>query len=326
METPLEAARAPQLHAPAESLAGNLPAERANARNSHLRFDPKDIRENFDREPFAFAHDLHTLELFSPDRLLQLMRRFDTAPADYFVSASAPTADTEFFKVSHDLCKPSEALARLDREAIRVLLKRPENHDPAFRRLLDDLFAQVVELRPELKQQRIVRLEAGLFITSAASTTPFHFDPEINFFSQIEGEKEYHVYSPAALKARELEKFYLQGQVNIGQVDLRGRDSVHERVYKLRPGAGFHQPQNSPHWVQTQASRSISYAFVYETELTRLRGRARACNHFLRRAGIDPAEPGAYPSRDRVKSAAMRMVIPLRRMVGSKLRALRGRH
>jgi hypothetical protein len=291
----------------------------------HIQFDPQEFSSKFDREPFAFSHDLHKLELFSQDRLLALAHRFDSAPSDYFVTASAPSADTEFFKVSQGLCTPSQALARLQTDSIRILLKRPENHDPEFRRLLDDLFAQVVDMRPELRSQRIVRLEAGLFITSAASTTPFHFDPEINFFSQIEGDKEYHVYAPASLKAPELERFYIQGQVSIGQVDLQGRDAAYERIYRLHPGAGFHQPQNSPHWVQTQASRSISYAFVYETEATRMRSRARAYNYYLRRMGVEPAEPGAYPARDSLKSGAMRMVIPVRRMVGPAVRALRGR-
>jgi hypothetical protein len=201
----------------------------------HMQFDSQDFSSKFDREPFAFSHDLHRLELFSQDRLLALARRFDSAPSDYFVTASAPSADTEFFKVSHGLCTPSQALARLQTASIRILLKRPENHEPEFRRLLDDLFAQVVDMRPELRSQRIMRLEAGLFITSAASTTPFHFDPEINFFSQIEGEKEYHVYAPASLHAPELERFYLQGQVSIGQVDLHGRDAAYERIYRLRP-------------------------------------------------------------------------------------------
>jgi hypothetical protein len=295
------------------------------APTTHLKFDAAEFRDKFDGEPFAFSHDLHTLDLFSPERLADLTRRFDAAPRDYFVSASAPSADTEFFKVNHDLCKPSDAMARLDNEAIRILLKRPEDHDPAFKRLLEDLFAQIVALRPELRRQRVVRLEAGIFITSAASTTPFHFDPEINFFSQIEGEKEYHVYAPAALHARELEKFYIQGQVSIGQVDLHGRDAAYERLYKLRPGIGFHQPQNSPHWVQTRASRSISYAFVYETDVTRMRNAARACNHYLRRAGLEPSEPGSHPARDALKSAAMSMLMPVRRMVGSTLRSLRAR-
>jgi hypothetical protein len=69
-----------------------------------------------------------------------------------------------------------------------------------------------------------------VFITSTASTTPFHFDPEIGFCSLIEGEKIYHVYSPSALRETVLEKFYLQGQTSIGQVELKGCDPALDEV------------------------------------------------------------------------------------------------
>jgi hypothetical protein len=289
-----------------------------------LHLDSAIFREKFDHEPFGFSHNLSGLDVFKPEALADLVRRFDQQPRDYFVSAGAPSAGAEFFKVPHGQCTPSEAMARLNSAAIRILLKRPENHDPAFRRLLDALFAQVVALRGGLGSERLVRLESAVFITSAASTTPFHFDPEINFFSQIEGEKTYHVYAPASVREIDLEDFYLQGQVSIGQVDLRKCDPVHEHVYTLRAGDGFHQPQNSPHWVQTQASRSISYSFVFETDATRARGRARACNHYLRKMGIDPFVPGGHPARDALKAGAMRMLIPLRQAVSAKLRSLRG--
>src|SRR5262249_10177785 len=152
-----------------------------------------------------------------------------------------------------------------------------------FRELLDTLFRQVVDLRGGLRRERVVRLESGILISSAATTTPFHFDPEINFFSQIEGEKIYHAYAPSVLTEPELERFYIRGVVNIGQVQLNGRDPAREHVFTLGPGKGFHQPQNSPHWVETRESRSVSYAFVWESNATRARGRVRAFNYYLRK-------------------------------------------
>jgi hypothetical protein len=299
--------------------------EAANGSFPRFTIDAGSFRNKFDREPFGFSHNLCDLELFKPEALLDLARRFDRHPADYFVSAGAPAAAVEFFEVPHGLCEPSTAMARLHTSSIRILLKRPEDHDVGFRRLLDELFAQVISLRGGLGRERLVRLESGIFITSAASTTPFHFDPETNFFSQIEGEKTYHVYAPATLPEPVLEKFYLQGQVSIGQANLPDCDPVHEHVYKLQPGDGFHQPQNAPHWVQTEASRSVSYAFVFETDASRARGRARACNHYIRKFGIAPTAPGVHETRDALKAETMRMVIPLRQMVGRRLRAMRRR-
>lgn len=290
--------------------------------SARLLIDADVISQDFDRKPFRFTHNLSGLEEFSNDSLRSLAREFDRHPRDFFVSAGAPAADTKFFTVPHDMCSASEALNRLDSGAYRILLKRAEDHDPRFRRLLDALFAQVVELRGGLRGERLVRLESGIFITSAASTTPVHFDPEINFFSQIEGEKIYHVYDPATLPEADLERFYLRGEVSIGNVDLRTCKPEHENVYTLTAGSGFHQPQNSPHWVQTRASRSISYAFVFETDASRARGRTRAYNYYLRKFGLAPSEPGQRPAVDAVKAGAMRWMIPARNNVGATLRSV----
>jgi len=287
------------------------------AKPLHLQIDAAAFHDAFDREPFLFSHNLSAVGSFSDSALRELANRYDSQPRDYFVSAGAASAGSEFFGVPHGLCKPSEAMDRLPTHSIRLLLKRPENHDPGFRRLLDQQFAEVMALRGGLKGERLIRLESSLFITSAASTTPFHFDPEIAFFSQIEGEKIYHVYSPSALRESDLEDFYLQGNISIGQVDLQACDPALEHVYHLRPGSGFHQPQNAAHWVETRASRSVSYSFVFETDVSRHRGQARAFNHYMRKFGLQPFTPGARPAVDAVKAAAMRMLIPIRKQVGA---------
>jgi hypothetical protein len=179
--------------------------------------------------------------------------------------------------------------------------------------LLDALFAQVLHLRGGLRGERLRRLESAVFITSAASITPFHFDPEIAFFMQIEGRKVYHVYDPASVSEHELEQFYRRGELSIAEVDLKSRDPSLEHVYTLNPGDGHHQPHDSPHWVETGAGRSISYSFVFETNATRARGRTLACNFYLRRAGMTPSRPGLSPMQDAAKAAAIRVAFPVRR-------------
>jgi hypothetical protein len=283
------------------------------------------LAERFNRESFGFGHNLHELPLFGFERLLSLAARYAGHPADYFVAAAAPSAGTGFTTVRHSYCSVVEALQRLDQEPTRVLLKRPENHDPQFRELLQGLFAQVMRLRGGLRGERLVRLESALFITSAASITPFHFDPEIAFFMQIEGRKIYHVYAPSSVSERELEQFYQRGLVSIAEVDLKSRDPGLEHIYTLNPGDGHHQPHDSPHWVQTGAGRSVSYSFVFETDATRARSRTRACNFYLRRAGVTPARPGLSPVRDAAKAAAIRVAFPVRRRLVKLVSRVGGR-
>jgi hypothetical protein len=274
----------------------------------------------FDREPFGFTHQLSDLPLFKPDYLYELARRYAEFPNDYYVAASAASASQEFYAGPAVECKPHEAIEHLDTSACRILLKRVDTHDEKFRELLRALFDEVVSFRGGMRGERIVRLESGVFITSAASTTPCHFDPEVNFFAQIEGEKNYHVYPPATVTEQEMEQFYVAGAVNIAQIDLDKRDPAQEHVFVLGPGKGLHQPQNSPHWVETGAVRSISYSFVFETDVSRATGRVRAYNRYLRRLGFSPAGPGVHPTLDLLKQNTMRVVTPLRNGARQRLR------
>lgn len=290
-----------------------------------LHFDPERFACGYDREPFAFTHSLSTLPMFSFAHLRRLAETYAAFPQDYFVADSAPSAAAAFYSVPHGRYPPHEAIDRLGIGSHRVLLKRLETHDADFRALLQHLFSQVLAARGGLHGEKILRLESAVFISSGAATTPFHFDPEVNFFAQIEGEKRYHVYAPAAVGELELERFYAAGIVNIGQLDLAGRDPAQQHAFTLGPGLGLHQPQNAPHWVETGSARSISYSFVYETDAGRARGRARACNHYLRKLGLHPLRPGARPVVDALKAGTMRGALPARRRVGELLRAARGR-
>jgi hypothetical protein len=285
-----------------------------------LNLDSERYRDCFDREPFGFSHQLHELPLFSPDYLHELTHRYARFPNDYYVASSAASASQAFYAQPPVMWKPHEALERLDTSACRILLKRVDTHDDRFRELLRTLFDEVVRFRGGMRGERVIRLESGLFITSAASTTPCHFDPEVNFFSQIEGQKIYHVFPPATVTEQEMEQFYVAGQVNIAQVDLNKRDPAREHVFALGPGKGLHQPQNAPHWVETGAERSISYSFVFETDASRATGRVRAYNRYLRRLGMSPTSPGVHPTLDVLKQNTMRVVTPLRNGARATLR------
>ena len=120
------------------------------------------------------------------------------------------------------------------------------------------------------------------------------------------------MYSPTVINEEELERFSIMGPVALAAVQLRGRDLRRESIFHLNAGKGLHQPQNSPHWVKTGESRSISYTFVFETDATRAIGRTRAFNHYVRKLGLEPAPVGERPRLDAIKGDAMRAAIPVR--------------
>lgn len=277
---------------------------------SHLNLDRGELQHKFDREPFEFTHNLSDLDLFNFDSLQDLAAKFAGTPRDYFIAGGAPCAGTKFYSVPNGGFSPCEALEKLENGHHRVLLKRPENHDRRFRDLLETLFRQIAYLQDDLRNQDIPRLESAILISSSSTITPIHFDPEVGFFSQIEGEKLYHVYPPSCACETDLERFYIRGRVDIGNMDMSGLDSAHEHTYRLAPGKGFHQPQNSPHWVETCGSRSVSYTFVFQTRASRSMGRTRAFNYCLRKTGVQPAVPGTRPALDAIKAKAMHTAVP----------------
>lgn len=281
------------------------------------------FRENYDRIPFSFTHNLHRLTLFENETLRSLCETYAAHPEDYFVSRSAPTAGAVFYSVPKTPLKPHEAFDQLTAGSYKILLKRLECHHDDFRDLLNTLFGQVKgQLQRNRYPDEVMRLESSVFISAPQATTPFHFDPEVNFFSQIEGEKIYHLYEPSELAEDEVEPLYVRAMTDIGQVDLGRRDPSAEHVIRLQPGTGLHQPQDAPHWVETVGSRSVSYTFVYETREGQRRSRVRSFNAYLRRLHIDPARPGEHPARDTVKAAAMAAVIPARRQIGKAVRSV----
>jgi Cupin superfamily protein len=279
--------------------------------------------ENYDRVPFSFSHNLHHLTLFENETLRSLCETYAAHPEDYFVSRSAPTAGAVFYSVPKTPLKPHEAFDQLTAGSYKILLKRLERHHDGFCDLLNTLFAQVQgQLQRNRFPDEVVRLESSVFISAPQATTPFHFDPEVNFFSQIEGEKIYHLYEPSVLAEDEVEPLYMRATTDIGQVDLARRDPSAEHLIRLQPGTGLHQPQDAPHWVETVGSRSVSYTFVYETPGGRRRSRVRSFNAYLRRLHLDPARPGERPARDAMKAAAMAVAIPARRQIGRALRSV----
>lgn len=290
---------------------------------ARLDLDEGVFAENYDRVPFGFNHNLQSLALFENEALRSLCEAYAAHPQDYSVACSAPTAGTVFYSVPKTSLKPHEAFEQLTAGSYKILLKRLERHDDGFRDLLNTLFAQVKDrLRRNRFCDEVVRLESSIFISAPQAKTPFHFDPEVNFFSQIEGEKIYHLYEPSVLGEDEVEPLYVRATTDIGQVDLARRDASVEHVFRLRPGTGLHQPQDSPHWVETVGSRSISYTFVYETTEGRRRARVRSFNAYLRRLHVDPSRPGERPARDAMKAAAMAAAIPVRRQIGKAVRSV----
>jgi hypothetical protein len=295
-------------------------AQRLTVKDACLTIQPELYRTSYNKASFAFSHNLHLLDCFQFGSLCELVERYVGFKGDYYVAPSAAAPGSAFFDGPKIELNPKEAIQELDRQPIRILLKRLENHDDRFRELVEVLIRQLRTLPGGLGSKPVLRIQSSLFISSAAATTPLHFDPEVAFFTQIEGDKTYHVYSPDDVSEEDLEYFYARGQIEIGQLELTKRNPEKQHIYNLEAGDGFHQPQNSPHWVETCGTRSISYSCVFETDADLSLGRIRGFNRYQRKLGGNPAPPGLHPHLDSLKAKAMIANRLARRIAGKIIR------
>ena len=83
--------------------------------------------------------------------------------------------------------------------------------DPRYKALLDEILDPIAALLGD-REGGMCRREAFVFISSAESVTPVHFDPEHNFLLQIHGVKQMHVGRFATVEhgQRELERYYIR--------------------------------------------------------------------------------------------------------------------
>jgi len=168
--------------------------------------------------------------------------------------------------------------------------------------------------------ERPVEARGYVFISSAPSLTPFHFDRDDNFWLQIRGHKTICVWDHrdrVAVPAREVERFVHHGVLNTVHL----RPGVRERALDVHagPGDGVYMPSTSPHMAYTHApddgSRvepSISLAVVFTSRASKRLADVHAFNTLLRRLGLDP-QTEIHPLIDRIKAPLGRGVIALKR-------------
>ena len=127
------------------------------------------------------------------------------------------------------------------------------------------------------------------------------------------------MYPPAAVLESELERFYILGIFDIGNVKLADLDSLSRPSVPAWAWKGFASAvQCSALGADGAAQRSVSYTFVYQTAASsQAHARTRAFNHCLRELGIAPSRPGIHRGADTAKALAMRAALPVQ--LGARL-------
>jgi hypothetical protein len=265
---------------------------------------------NYNRASFLLQHSLCESELFSLPALIELAQRLSAIP-----NAVHFNMGRQGVKHGWEFCRDKsfsarEALDRIEHSDAWMILKSVQR-EPAYSHVLHTILREVHQASRREYEGLIHRENISIIITSPNRITPYHIDADCNYLFQIHGSKTIHVFDGSdrsVVTPQELERFYL-GDINAA----RYRQELQEKAkhYNLMPGLAVHVPVTFPHWVQNNdnvsVSASINFCFKDETILDLHR-----VNHYLRRARLNPRQPGQSALSDSAKKIAANFLRAIR--------------
>ncbi len=279
---------------------------------SLVTVDPAVARENFLKKAFTLKHSLADHRLFTLTRLVELAKSMPRDSIEYNSGKVAVGVKPE------DVPKidmPAEDVIRTIETANAWMVIKSVERDPSYRALLE-AFVEDANAAAGKKRSDYSDLQGFIFVSSAKSTTPFHFDAEENILIQIRGDKFVRTFDNGDRKLISDEALEISPDKHRNQGYEEWFES-RATLHSLKPGDAVHMPYTVPHWVSTGDSYSISMAMTWKTpEVLRL-NKIRFMNGTLRRFGLPQRPPGQSPALDAVKvavhDAARAVIDPLRK-------------
>jgi len=173
--------------------------------------------------------------------------------------------------------------------------------DPAYADVMEKVLATVGDI-VAAKTGEMMRKEAFVFISSPGAVTPFHIDEEHNILIQIEGRKEFTLYSQhdRDLASQEhLEAFHSGAHRNLAVTDEK---LARGTPITMEPGDAIYVPPLAPHWVRVLGDQpSLSLSITWRSDASQRDCYLHQINHVLRAKGGDPSFPGRNPVADQLK-------------------------
>jgi hypothetical protein len=279
------------------------------------------VASHFDRRPFQFRHQLHTLDIFRMPALLDLAEKaMMKRNRSHYESGDARIG--EYFGAPPPDLTIRQALEQIAEGKNWVILKRI-HEEPSYFRFLNDCIDELAGFTGLDLRKRYHDPILTVFITSPNRTTPYHMDSEANFLAQVQGSKSVFVYDAndrSILSCEDLERYWTG---NFRAARYRA-DLLDKGVrYQIGPGFGVFNPATFPHWVQNDDSVSVSVSINFKRVDDPQVG-AYCANHYARKIGLKPTEPGVSPSLDRMKNAAFGRPYWTARRLRKRLRAALG--
>ena len=271
----------------------------------YIKVDQRVLRENFNRRPFQFQHDLTSHPLLQLGALHQLAQRIPAAEVLHWSNKIRVDDNIDVASQTHSTnLGIRETFQRIETAGSYILIRNAQL-DRAFNRLVDDILDEVATMTEPIDPGMCQRI-AYVFIASPGSTTPYHMDRDINFHFNLRGIKEISIWDPfdrSVLPETGLESLFTH--FDAPRPPYKPEYESRARVFQLKPGDGVHHPFTAPHAVRYGDDVAISFTVTFNTRSTNRRAAVHFVNHALRRIGASPSPVGRSLLRDQLKFAAI---------------------
>lgn len=255
----------------------------------------------YPERPGKLRHNLADHPLLTLESLVGLARSLGPDNVEY--NAGDLPYGVDPADVSHTGLSAEETIRRIEECGSWMVLKHIEQ-DAAYRALLD---AALDELQPAIEPRtgEMLTRVGFIFVSSPDAVTPFHLDPEHNVLMHARGTKTMMIVpgDARAVPDEKHEAYHVGGHRN---VDWRDEFAARGQSFDLAPGDALHVPLKWPHWVRNGPAPSVSLSVTWRTHWSYEEADARGLNARLRRAGLKPRAPAAFPARNRAKAIAHR--------------------
>jgi len=283
---------------------------------SMVSIDPSLFASNVDRRPFPLRHQLADHPLFRLENLIDLARRLPVRQREYVFAKQSFGSHDSLAQYNHaaenDETSTAELIERIEEQNIVIVLRNIES-DPVYgefvNNCLDSLSNMVESITGSISER-----ESFVFISPPRAYTPYHYDPEQNFYLHLRGEKQmaiYDVHDRNVLSEQALEKYYSEGQLI-----TRCSDDMFDscEVFDMNPGDGVYVPVTAPHWVRTLDEITVSVSINFRTPSSIRRDRVYRANRLLRRLGLNPGQ--VSPHADRLSEYARSTMVAFKEKLG----------
>lgn len=276
------------------------------------RFD----HHRFESEPYPFRHNLAETGLFDEDALVELVASHPYELVN--VSKPLETA-TEYTWGEGDWrgVDPADLVDLVRRGHLWINVRRLQEHQPAFRTLLDRMYGELGQKCAGLDTSN---RRAGLLLSSPTAKVPYHLDLPHVILWHIRGSKRLWVYphDDRSLMPYEEMEACIAG---VGPDDIPYEADFDKlaTVVDLHPGMALTWPQTAPHRVENLEGLNVSMTVEHDTPAGRRYLRVHRANRFLRtRMGLPCRSPRVDGFGYRAKAAAYGVARAFGKVLGQR--------